>query len=584
MKLIPMPKTIRRRAGVCNAAALSIVLPAGTDRRLACHAGRLKARLEDLTGQPVRLTAAEAARPLRIRHGAAGDGYVLEIAEDGVDIAGDGPAGAFYGLQTLDQLLSEFGAALPCLRIEDRPDYADRGFYHDVSRGRVPTLEQLRHMVRELARLKVNCLELYVESNYEFVECRGITGPGDRLSTEEILALDDYCHLHFIELVPSLSTFGHLHDLLSSERYRHLCELPDYRPTEHYWMEKMDHHTIDVSNPESLALICALMDQYIPLFRSNRFNICCDETFDLCTGRNAGKDAAEEYVRFVGKLIEHLKRRGKTVQMWGDIVLNHPEQAAALPADVVFLNWCYLKEPVEAHVRFFARCGHPQVVCPGTSAWNRFVEEIDRSTGNITKMARCGLENGAAGLLNTNWGDFGAICGWNSQQFGVALGAEKAWNALGGPDGDFDAAVSALLYDQIELNMAQLLRDLGDCERTAEWAQIVPWLSARRRGAEKPLDVDPPRIRAHIARCRELAETFADLGDDPRYQDLALTARAVGLLNETVLLRAGEGDRAAVRAGWEAWLPAYEAAWLRECKPGQLHRVGQFLRELTEAV
>ena len=67
----------------------------------------------------------------------------------------------------------------------------------------------------------------------------------------------------------------------------------------HFWKERMEHHTIDAANPESLQIVCSLIDQYLPLFRSEYFNICCDETWDLGKGRNDGKDPAELYINFI---------------------------------------------------------------------------------------------------------------------------------------------------------------------------------------------------------------------------------------------------------------------------------------------
>ena len=99
----------------------------------------------------------------------------------------------------------------------------------------------------------------------------------DGITAEEILELDDYCYENFIDFIPSLSTFGHLYRLLETKEYKHLCELPDYVDSSHYWNERMPHHTIDPSNPESIEIIKSLIDQYVPLFTSNKFNICCDD-------------------------------------------------------------------------------------------------------------------------------------------------------------------------------------------------------------------------------------------------------------------------------------------------------------------
>ena len=66
-------------------------------------------------------------------------------------VGASGKRGAFCAIQTLRQLVMLCGASVPLCRIEDSADYADRGFYHDVTRGRVPKLETLKALVDELA-------------------------------------------------------------------------------------------------------------------------------------------------------------------------------------------------------------------------------------------------------------------------------------------------------------------------------------------------------------------------------------------------------------------------------------------------
>jgi len=50
-----------------------------------------------------------------------------------------------------------------------------------------------------------------------------------------------------------------------------------------------------------------------------------------------------------------------------------------------------------------------QIVCPGTSAWNRFCERIETEEINISKMNELGYKYGAEGVLVTNWGDWGNL-------------------------------------------------------------------------------------------------------------------------------------------------------------------------------
>ena len=69
--------------------------------------------------------------------------YQLDIAPEGVTLIYGGTAGALYGVSTLKQLLLQYQGTLPCLHIEDEPDYAQRGVLYDISRDRMPTLETL---------------------------------------------------------------------------------------------------------------------------------------------------------------------------------------------------------------------------------------------------------------------------------------------------------------------------------------------------------------------------------------------------------------------------------------------------------
>lgn len=61
-----------------------------------------------------------------------------------------------------------------------------------------------------------------------------------------------------------------------------------------------------------------------PLFRSNKFNICNDETFDLGKGRSKAladeKGERELYLSHVKALCEYLVAQGVTPQFWGDIM------------------------------------------------------------------------------------------------------------------------------------------------------------------------------------------------------------------------------------------------------------------------
>ncbi len=588
MKIIPTPREVIAGEGKLALSSIqAVAVKLGSDQRLVKMASKLRNEIIELTGATVKLTVATEApeASLFICHGDEGEGYSLAVAEGGITIKGDGAAGAYYGAQTLRQIIHEYGDTLPVCTVNDAPDFPERGFYHDITRGRVPTLEMLKKTADDVAYYKMNQLQLYVEDAYEFVEYDGIMTAENVLTADEVIAIDDYCYDNFIELVPSLATFGHLYNLLQSDKYKHLCEYSDWHPYQVYWLEKMAHHTIDVSQEESIQVVGSMIDQFIPLFRSNRFNICCDETFDLCRGKNCDKDAGEEYFKFLMKIINHVKSRGKVVMMWGDIALEQPDKLHYIPEDTIMLNWTYEKDPKEEKVATLAKAGLKQIVCPGTSSWNRFIEELDRSEGNITKLVDYGKKYGAMGVLNTNWGDFGHIAPWNCNLYGMVIGAEKGWKSDSVLTEEFEMAASSLLYDSDDVNMVEIVRTMGQCERTCDWMLFIYWYSANTaEGRVTQLGLDAEKAIENNKKLDEVLATLRSISEtDDRYVDLILAARAIQLVNR-IHLRLnripGYEDGQTLLRDVKAWLPEYRKAWLRENKLSQLNIFDEFIREV----
>ena len=95
---------------------------------------------------------------------ASPEAYRLDIGSHRVTIAGSTPAGVFYGIQSLLQLLDnapQAGATLPVGTLPDAPRYAWRGFMLDEARhffGREKVLQLLDLM----ARYKLNRLHWHL--------------------------------------------------------------------------------------------------------------------------------------------------------------------------------------------------------------------------------------------------------------------------------------------------------------------------------------------------------------------------------------------------------------------------------------
>ncbi len=581
MKLIPMPKKVQYLDGVCCLDTLCVpfvpsALPDAVKMSLQAydHGGSV----------PFKVTCGESA---------SDEAYRLHIDPQQVYIEADGYRGVFYALQTLKQLQKD--GEIVCAHIEDAPDLTYRGLYQDVSRGRIPTVETVKKLIDRMSELKLNSLQLYIEHTHRFQEYVGIHDDLGYYTDEEILELDRYCRDRCVELIPSLSSFGHLYYLLSSERYRYLCEIPDYQPTQHQWHERLLHHTIDPSNPESEALITSLIAQYEPLFTSKYFNICCDETFDLCKGRNAGGDVAQSYAGFVKKLVSFLQERGKTVMMWADIVMKHPETLDILPDGIIYLNWDYDANANGLRAPFLKEHGVPQIVCPSVHSHKRLLEKIEYSVPNIEKVIDLGFKNEAYGVLITNWGDYGHLCPDEGMLFGLSFGAAKAWNVSQTSLENIEQAILSTVYHTSSREVVDTIRSLNACDELflesfgyekALWELTVQYFDNERgippyfeRHRDDLQKLDLVSLRETCLTCAERLERLLQNNDlDERIGEaLLLAARGnaliIGMLNDACHGRTYSDALLNERA---AWLSDQKALWDRRNKPGEWREIERF--------
>ena len=594
-RIIPAPKYSRELRGSFDLTGASVYISDATPRVIRA-ATVLCREIEAVTCRlvPISCGSPEGRRiVISVKEG-EGEGYLMATHGDAIEISAC-EAGAFYAIQSLRQLVKENGALLPRFEIDDEPEFAYRGLYQDISRGRVPTLEKLKSIADVISYFKINSLQLYVEDAFAFRELEGIVGDNSRLGADEIAEFEEYCRERFIELVPSISTFGHMFTLLQSEKYNCLSELGPHEMEMDYWMERQWHHTIDPYNPDSIKVVGNMIEQYMPLHRSGFFNICCDETMDLCRGKNSGRDKGEAFFRHADRLFDLVKSHGKRVMMWGDEIMARSELAKEhVPKDAVILNWCYRKEVNEWIPKFFSELGFEQICCPGVSSWDNFIEDADVGEGNITSFAAHAKKYGAYGILNTSWGDFGHVCNFNCTLYGIALGAERSWNVGSTLDEEYGLAASALLYGVTEFNMAKLIKKLSMASKTCSWSRFVMWKSDVTHGkTDAELSFGDCQNEddaiANIDICKNAIDMLSFLGrDDAVIADIILAARALMLMNRLFLAAKGiEGydDYEALgklQDDFDEWLPEYSAAWLRADKLSGLPRLEEYIKHITK--
>jgi hexosaminidase len=393
-------------------------------------------------------------------------GYRLSITERGITVAATDDAGKFYAVQTLEQLQRQFPGELPCLGIEDYPDFPVRGVMLDISRDKVPTMETLFSLVDQLAEWKINQLQLYIEHTFAYSQHRRVWRDASPMTAEEIQSLDAYCRQRFIELVPNQNSFGHMERWLKHPEYEHLAETLEGAETPFGYRCKGPFSLCPI-DPASVEFLRGLYAEFLPNFTNRLFNVGCDETFDVGQGRSKAecewRGVTAVYLDFLRKVNDLVASHGRTMMFWGDIIIHKPEMIAELPKNAIALEWGYEADhPFDREGKMFADAGVPFYVCPGTSSWNSIAGRTDNALANLKNAAENGLKQGAIGYLITDWGDHGHLQYLPISYLGFAAGAAYSWCLESNRNLDIVAALDVHVFNDSANILGRLAYDLGN--------------------------------------------------------------------------------------------------------------------------
>ncbi len=325
------------------------------------------------------------------------EGYILRTDKNVTLIAGRDNRGAFYGLQSLRQLVfkQEGQIQIRGVRIRDWPDKQFRGIYLYLP-GR-DNIQFFKRFVRDyMALYKYNTLimemgasmrlDSHPELNSGWIEfvrdcnysCRNYppgpfhnveqnsshqdTADGGFLEKEEVAELARWIAKYQIELIPEIASFTHSYYLLT--KHRDLAAVPESKWPDIYCP----------TNPKCYPLVYEVYDEYIDLLKPKMIHIGHDELF-LPVGVSAqckDEDIGELFGRDVQRVHDHLSTRGVKTALWGDMLLQSvrgrglqkhvapdgltyympggmtAEQVARLiPKDCLIFNWFWHNEPGE---------------------------------------------------------------------------------------------------------------------------------------------------------------------------------------------------------------------------------------------
>ena len=376
------------------------------------------------------------------------EGYILQVKTNTIFIGGSDDHGAFYGLQSLRQLIQNGkGMKVQGVKVRDWP-----GFTFRAIKVYVPgpgNMDFFKRFLRDFMALykynkvmiEFNCMRLdkHPEVNAGWVEFAkymqytrlnetlGIhgemknsthydAGDGFIIEKNDVKEMVDFAKQNFIEVIPEIPSLTHAYSLLT--RHPELAEYPGDK-----WPD-----TYCPSNPASYKLMFDVYDEYIDVIHPKMIHIGHDEWWgaplDVCP-RCKGKDYSELYAGDVKKIHDYLAAKGIKSAMWGDFLLEsvrgigpvertsstgvkyknagglRPEVVKkSIPKDILIFNWFYTDEKKEMELQKF---GFKQVYGnfePNISNWDERIKKFDLLGGAPSSWASTNEFNFGKDLLS----------------------------------------------------------------------------------------------------------------------------------------------------------------------------------------
>ncbi|MFX1595273.1 MAG: beta-N-acetylhexosaminidase [Promethearchaeota archaeon] len=314
------------------------------------------------------------------------EGYILEIKPSKIEIKGNSPAGVFYGIQTLRQLLpieiesntivNNINWEIPCVKIEDYPRFSWRGYMLDEARH-FHGKDVVKKLLNLLAFFKMNYFHWHLTDDQgwridikkypkltEIGSKREETQLGGRLSKkrdgiphsgyytqEDIQEIIRYAENRFIKIIPEINMPGHTRAALAS--YPNLsCKGFPFKVSTRWGVHK---DILCVGKEEVFDFAQDILTEIANLFPFNIIHIGGDEVLDKrwqkcpkCQSRinvEGLKDEKELQVYFTNRLYKFLTSIGQKIICWNDALKDNVNRK------IICQFWLHGKKKVYNHLK-----------------------------------------------------------------------------------------------------------------------------------------------------------------------------------------------------------------------------------------
>ncbi len=317
----------------------------------------------------------------------------------------------------LKRISDELGTRTPDERyaFEGNCSFRELCFMLDCSRNAVAKRETLFELVRHLAVLGYDSLGLYMEDTFVVKNQPYFGFFRNPYTAEDLRAVDEYCALFGVELVPYIQTLAHFNSLVRHYAMAHLFDVNDI---------------LNVGEESIYSFIEDLISTCASCFSTRRIHIGMDEAYLLGRGKYMDKNGAKPRFELMSAHLKRVndicKKYGFKPAMWSDMFFALAESQYAqygtdlprevldcVPRDIELVYWDYYQTNEEVYSERMRRHrAFPNEIGFATGAWkwlgytpdNRYSFECN------AQSARACVKNGIRDYIVTGWGDNGAEC------------------------------------------------------------------------------------------------------------------------------------------------------------------------------
>ncbi len=390
--VIPWPRSVEPRDGAFELRpGTGIALAGGRDGELHGLAASLADHLRTLAGVEAAIAGPGAedagAIQLSLRDDASDDaeGYALEIATDRVELAARAPAGIFYGIQTLRQLVAATPRAIAAARIADSPRFGYRGMHLDVGRQFFP-VDFIKKYVDVMAAFKLNTFHWHLTEDQgwrleirrypeltrvgawrkETIVGHARRGPkgydgtphGGFYTQEEAREIVAYARERSVRVIPEIEMPGHTVAALAA--YPELACTPGPFEVRTTWGISED---VLCPSEETFAFLEGVLAEVMELFPSEYIHIGGDEApktrwkaspvAQAVIAREGLRDEDELQSWFIRRIERFLSAHGRRLVGWDEIL------EGGLAPNATVMSWRGTAGGIAA-----AKQGHDVVMSP----------------------------------------------------------------------------------------------------------------------------------------------------------------------------------------------------------------------------